>query len=61
MAGAAPLEGGGFWRAIRSRGGKEVLRPPPDKVLHWSPAVIVTSLALGRLEPRHLLTSELNC
>ena len=61
MAGAAPLEGGGFWRAIRSRCGNEVLGPPPDEVLHWSPAVIVTCLALGRHEPRHLLTSELNC
>lgn len=34
---------------------------PPDKVLHWLPAVIVTCFALGRHEPRHLLTSELNC
>lgn len=35
MAGAAPLEGGGFRCSVRSCGGKGVLRSPSNKMLRW--------------------------
>lgn len=45
MASAVPYEGGRLGRSVRSRGGKDVLRSPPTKMLSWLPGMIVTCLA----------------